>query len=133
MAALSAARNTRRRGAPGHITTITAGGTIYQGGLVCRNGSGVALAASDTSGLKVIGVAQHDAVSGDSVTVEHGVFALANGGSYTAANIGDKVYVVDDQTVGTAAAQTNDIPAGVIRDYDATYGVWVDTSFAAVV
>ena len=49
------------------FVTLTAGGTIQQGGMVAVNGSGAAVAASDTSGLKVIGRAENKAASGEKV------------------------------------------------------------------
>jgi hypothetical protein len=60
------------------------------------------------------------------VNVARGVFRWANGGSFTAANLGDLAFVSDDQTVTTAASATYDVIAGVIVDVDSD-GVWVDT------
>jgi hypothetical protein len=120
MAALTAPRNTAY--ALGYFVALTAGGDIFAGGLVCANGSGVALAAADTAGLKIIGVAQNSAASGEAVTVRRGVFALDNDTSQpvTAASIGKLVYVLDDQTVTIAAGCTNAVVAGLFLGFDGT-------------
>jgi hypothetical protein len=43
----------------------------------------------------------------------------------TKGNIGDSVFVVDDQTVGLAATTTNDVPCGKIAEYNAANSVYV--------
>jgi hypothetical protein len=51
---------------------------------------------------------------------------LANDGTITAANIGQKATVLDNQTLSLAATTTNDVNAGKILAVDATLGVCVD-------
>jgi len=60
------------------------------------------------------------------VTVRRGVFRWANGGSFTAADIGSFAYVQDAATVTTAGASVNKSIAGQIVLVD-SLGVWVDT------
>jgi len=118
----------------GKRVALTASSNVfYYGSMVCENGSGVAVPATDGSGYAVVGTC--DAYldnsgalysSANKVTVRRGVFRWENGGSFTAANIGDLAFVEDDQTVTTAAAASYDIVAGIIVDVD-TLGVWVDS------
>lgn len=109
----------------GETVALTAGGTIYAGSMVAVTGT-LAVAASDAAGRKVVGRAENSATAGQVVNVRRGTFQWANGGSFTAAHIGNLAYVDDDATVTTAASATHDIIAGVIIDVDAG-GVWVDT------
>lgn len=122
MAALSAPRNTRF--AVGDQVRLTAAGTIYAGGLVCANASGAAVAAADTAGLKIIGIAEQTVASGETVVVRRGVFPLENdtNAPVTAASIGKLVYVLDDQTVTLASGATNDVVAGLFLGFEAATG-----------
>ncbi len=104
------------------LRTLEAAGTIYVGALVAVNTDGKAVAASDASGLKVIGCAQNAAISGENVDVEEGCFAY-DGTGIDNGDIGKTVYVVDDQTVSLSAG-TNGVIAGTVYDVDAE-GVWV--------
>jgi hypothetical protein len=123
--ALSAARDTPMRDGSLLSLTIETGATIYAGGMVAIT-NGKAVAASDANGLIVVGRAEASGDAGDVINVRRGVFRWANGGSFTAANIGSFAYIADDQTVTTAGSATYDIIAGLIVDVD-TVGVWVDT------
>jgi len=95
---------------------------FYRGALVAFNGTNNYLVkAADTAAMKVAGVvAQSTDLTGASAGAERvevyreGVFTFAVSG--TAPKLGDKVYVVDDQTVGIAATTTNDVPVGVVVD-----------------
>mgnify|MGYP000319763809 CR=1 FL=1 len=62
--------------APLDVYEIASGATIVEGTLVALNGAGKAVSASDTAGLKVIGVAQR--VIDQTVAVADGIFSLAN-------------------------------------------------------
>ncbi len=104
------------------LRTLEAAGTIYAGALVAVNGDGKAVAASDASGLTVIGCAQNAAAVGENVTAEAGCFAY-EGSGITNADIGKTAYVSDDQTVSLGAG-TNSVVAGVVYDVDAE-GVWI--------
>lgn len=105
------------------FVTLTAGATIQQGSMVAVNASGVAVPASVTSGLKVVGRAENHAASGEKVKIRMGVFGWDNDSTnaVTAADFGKNAYVVDDHTV-TATAATGEnavnIVAGVVKGID---------------
>jgi hypothetical protein len=98
---------------------VAAATTIYQGALVATQigGSGLAVNASADRSLRVIGVATARAVNttaegyggaGDiSVPVERGVFPFSNSSStdaITAADIGERCFVVDNDTVARTSS-----------------------------
>ncbi|HUU34552.1 MAG TPA: hypothetical protein VMW48_10835, partial [Vicinamibacterales bacterium] len=63
MAALTAARNTwheRTRMGDTLRVPMAADAVIYQGGMVCADADGYAVAAADTANYKVVGVACED-------------------------------------------------------------------------
>lgn len=130
--ALATDRATPQR--DGQYVGLTQGSNvIYAGSIVAVNASGVAVAASDATGLKVVGKAEafsdntgaaYD--SAKTIKVRRGVFRWENGGSLTITSIGNLAYVADDQTVTTAASAAYDIVAGIIVDVDSA-GIWVDT------
>jgi len=107
--------------------------TIYAGALVCVNASGYAVNASDTSGLIFMGVAREyvdnsAGASGDkTITVRRrGLFKMTLGHNISVANIGDNVFIVDNQTVDTSAYVTNAIFCGNIAGYISATQAWVD-------
>lgn len=112
---------------------VVADDIIYGGSLVAVNAAGYALPGSDTAGLIFQGVAEARAdnaggAAGD-INVEvrrRGVFKLTAGSAVAQANVGDPVYLVDDQTVDIAADTTNDIFCGVIVGFIDSTHVWVD-------
>lgn len=105
---------------------------IYAGALVAVDADGYLVPGADTAGLIFQGVAlEHkdntSGADGALICVVHrrGLIKCAIAAA-TQANVGDKVYLVDDETVGLAATTTNDIYCGIIAGYiDATH-VWVD-------
>ena len=105
---------------------------IYAGALVCVDADGYLVPGADTAGLIFQGIAmqQRDNASGDDgdqlcVVRRRGLVKCAIAAA-TQANIGDSVFLVDDETVGLAATTTNDIYCGIIAGFvDATH-VWVD-------
>lgn len=105
------------------FVTLTAGATIQQGSMVAVNASGVAVPASVTSGLKVVGRAENQAAFGEKVKIRMGVFGWDNDSTnaVTDADFGKNAYVVDDHTV-TATAATGEnavnIVAGVVKGID---------------
>lgn len=131
MAALTADRDTPYREGVVFQYPVAASTTIYAGGMLALDSSGNAVSASDTAGLTVVGIstAQVDNSAGDAadknVPVRAGVFGLAASGTSapTKANIGELVYVEDDQTVSTDAG-TNAIVAGTLVAVDSDY-CWV--------
>lgn len=129
--ALSAERNTPRM-SEGAFGLLQGSNYVYAGGMIAVDSSGLACPAADATGYTVVGRAEDSSqnnldhyLATRVCVVRRGIFKWANGGTFTAANIGQICYVQDDQTVTTAAAATYDIPAGIIVKVD-TDGVWVD-------
>ena len=105
---------------------------IYAGALVCVDADGYLVPGADTAGLIFQGIAmqQRDNASGDDgdqlcVVQRRGLVKCAIAAA-TQANIGDSVFLVDDNTVGLSATTTNDIYCGIIAGYVDTTHVWVD-------
>jgi len=105
--------------------------TIYGGGLVAVNAAGYLLPGADTAGLIFQGIAiERVANTGANgakqcVVRRRGLIKCAIAAA-AQANVGDHVYLVDDETVGLVADVSNAIFCGVIAGYiDATH-VWVD-------
>ena len=128
--ALSADRVTACKSRGRFITLkMKASTTIYKGGMVSVDSSGLAIPAADTASTIVIGIAEEYVVSAASgnyyVKVSKGVFKLANSGSTAVvqATVGSNCVVEDDQTVGINTAQ--DIVAGKVDEIDADGGIWV--------
>lgn len=121
MTQLSAERNTMELGAPRRV--LVAGGQIYAGAMVAvKAADGLAYPASNTTGIVVVGRAEHTAATGETLTVRSGIFCYDNNAEeITAKEIGTKCYVVDDQTVTKTA---NDAEAGTVYAVDGD-GVWV--------
>jgi len=109
------------------------GDKIYGGALVAVNADGYAVPGADTAGLIFQGVAleQVDNTSGNDgdksvVLRRRGLFKMTLGHTITQANVGDNVFLVDDQTVDVAAQTTHDIFCGIIAGFiDGTHA-WVD-------
>ena len=120
MAALTKNRNTPERSA--ELRQFVAETTIYCGSIVALNNDGKAVAATDTNGLAILGIALTGAKKGNIVTVKRGCFRVAKNEDITPSAIGKNAYVLDDQTVGLTS--TNSIVAGRIFDLD-TKGVWI--------
>lgn len=102
---------------------------MYVGGLMAVDNAGEAQMASDTLGLRVLGICPENVDnSDDGETVappKPGIFRL-NNSSTNAVTVGMRgrpCYVEDDNTV--ASTSTNLVPAGLVHDVD-TDGVWVD-------
>ena len=105
---------------------------IYAGALVCVDADGYLVPGADTAGLIFVGWAtqQVDNTSGDdgdlNCTVQRRGLVKCAIAAATQANVGDSVFLVDDNTVGLAATTTNDIYCGIIAGYVDTTHVWVD-------
>ncbi len=139
MTLLSADRQTTRAGFNACIEDldIAAGvDIIYRGGMVGKNASGYAVAASSALSQRTMGVAKgtvdnSGGSAGDKrVAVLRGSFYFGNSSStdaLTIADIGEPCFVVDDQTVGRTAgtAGTRQI-AGRVLNVDSTLGVLVE-------
>ena len=137
MAALTAERNTPRRTQPEGLVErykLKASTTIHAGALVMLDASGLAVPATKAANHVPVGRAEHSAKSGaaDTVYVEcrQGVFRWkhdVNGKDIRAQEIGDEVYVEDDQTV-RRDQDANGVKIGVATALD-DVGVWVATGF----
>lgn len=133
MSALAKDRDTVRKEGEYAAYPVKAGAKIYAGGIVCVGSDGYAVAGSDTAGLKFVGVARRsvDNTAGASgaLTVEvwrKGCFGLAASGSMAITNVGDSVYIVDDQTVGLAATTVNDVRCGSVSEFLSSTSLFVD-------
>jgi hypothetical protein len=104
---------------------------IYGGSFVCVNAAGYALPGSDTAGLIFEGVAIERVDNslgnaGDkSVRLRRrGLIKATLATAITQANVGDNVFLVDDESVDLAANTDNDIFCGIIAQYlDATHAM----------
>jgi hypothetical protein len=133
MAALTADRNTPRKG--GDLINLPVAGAkkIYSGALVARDAGGCATPGATATTLLGVGraEAQADNSSGAdgalSLDVRKGVFRFANSSGAdeaTRADIGADCYIVDDQTVAKTSGGGTRSVAGKIFDVDPD-GVWV--------
>jgi hypothetical protein len=123
MTALAADKSTKKRGsgvlAEQFELDVAASTTIYAGALIAVDTSGNAKPAAAASalaatnyGLRVVGRAEEavdnsaGSAGDETVKVTRGVFGFVNSSSaeaLSAADIGDKCYVVDDQTVSRSS------------------------------
>ncbi|MCH7472200.1 hypothetical protein IIA79_04530 [bacterium] len=130
MTALTESRYTKHR--DGLISAHPVKGItkIYKGSLVTAATGGYAVPGSDTANEALLGVALEEAdnssgADGD-ITVRvqtYGVFSFAKSGTITQANVGDTLYIFDDQTVALITTTTNDIPCGQLEGLDGS-DVW---------
>jgi len=132
MTALNGDRNTVRKEGVYAAYPVKGGAAIYAGGIVCLGADGYAVPGSDNAGLRTAGIARgfvdNSAGSDADGYVEvwrKGCFNLSASGM-SAANAGDQVYVLDDQTVGLSASSVNQIACGVISEVVSASGVFVD-------
>jgi hypothetical protein len=106
---------------------------VFAGALSCVNAAGYCLEGSDTAGLIFQGWAleQVDNSSGDDgdlkITLRRrGLVKVIMDTAITIANVGDNVFLVDDQTVDLVGNTTNDIFCGIIAGYIDTTHAWID-------
>lgn len=106
---------------------------IYAGSFVCVNAAGYALPGSDTAGLIFEGVAVNRADnalgSAGDITVtlrRRGLIKATLATAITQANVGDNVFLVDDESVDLAGNTTNDIFCGIIAKYIDTTHAMID-------
>lgn len=139
MAAATKAINTPER--PGILlyVPLAAATIIYAGTLVALDGNGRAVPASDTAGLRVIGLAQETvdnsagAAAALSINVKPGVFRLNNSATdaVDTNDVGKLCFVEDDNTVNEAGADDRVI-AGRVVEVDAE-GVWVEVGAESLI
>lgn len=121
MTAITATKDTRRQEAVILPFPVEEATKIPEGALVSVNAAGYAVNATDTTAERVVGVASAEAdnTSGADGAIDvhvwtGGAHTFVSGFSATIANVGDKVYAVDNQTVDLAGTTTNDVLVGVV-------------------
>ncbi len=139
MTAITALKDTRRQEGVILPFPVEEATKIVEGALVSVNAAGYAVNATDTASERVVGVAtaEADNTSGADGAIDvtvwtDGVHDFVSAFSATIANVGDKVYALDNQTVDVAGSLTNDILVGVVVGVISTSKVRVMlTSFTA--
>lgn len=128
MAPLTADRNTPEFAGDILVGDVAASTLIYAGALVMRDASGNIVEGQTATGLVGCGRAEervdNSAGSAGDLTVRfrRGEFRFANsagGDAITKAQIGDKCFAVDDQTVAKTDGTGARSPAGVVTGVDA--------------
>lgn len=124
MAALTKDRNTLNKELGRAISVpLAANAIVFAGGMVSRKAAdGFCIAGADTAATKVVGVADEGGdntggADGDvEVLVRKGVFGFANDGGTPVDQIdlGNEVFISDDQTVEKVAGVVNNIRAGTL-------------------
>jgi hypothetical protein len=106
---------------------------IYAGGLTCVNAAGYAVPGADTAGFLFAGVALEQVDNslgnaGDKTVVckRRGLVKMELATAITQANVGENVFLVDDEKVDLTANVTNKIFCGIIAGYIDTTHAWVD-------
>ena len=106
---------------------------IYGGALVSVNATGYLVPGSDTAGQIFHGIARERkdntlGSDGDLTcrVLRRGLVKCILNTAITQANVGDNVFLVDDQTVDLAGNCTNDIFCGIIAEYIDTTHAWID-------
>jgi len=131
--ALAADRNTPRREGDILSGSVAAAVKIFAGALVMRNAAGYLTKGATAAGSVGVGRAEEQVdnsagAAGDkALRFRPGTFRFKNSAAadaITIAEIGDKCFIVDDETVAKTDGTATRSPAGVIEDVDAQ-GVWV--------
>jgi len=131
MAALTADRETTRKEDSIKSFPVAATTQIYKGSLVMLNSAGYLVPGADISGAKFAGVAYEKVLGGAAAgdkwckVYRTGVFDFAASG-LSQANVGDPMYMSDDQTFALASAMINDITCGVLVEYISATRGWLD-------
>ncbi len=109
------------------------GDKIYGGAFVCVNADGYLVPGADTAGLIFMGVSteQKDNTDGSDGDLDcqirrRGLIKAILDTAITQANVGDNVFLVDDQTVDLVANVDNNIFCGIIAEYIDTTHAWID-------
>ncbi len=133
MTALAADKSIEYREGVEISCPVDDGDKIYGGALVAVNAAGYLVPGSDTAGLIFMGVSteQKDNTLGQDGDLvcnirRRGLFKCTLGHSISQANVGDNVFLVDDQTVDVAAQTTHDIFCGIIAEYIDSTHAWID-------
>jgi hypothetical protein len=124
-AALTADRDTDTESGYTPSYQVKGSTTIYLGSIVCVElSSGYVVPGSDTSGLVYVGIAEEyvDNSSGSNgdksvrVNAQPGLTALLTASGLAISDIGDQLYISDDQTV--AKSTTNSIKIGKLAYFE---------------
>jgi len=133
MTAATSDRNTDRKDGVLVPTPVVADDCIYGGTLVAVNAAGPLSPGSDTAGLifHCVADARADNTGGLAGTIKcnvrrRGLFLFNVATPITQANVGDNVFLADDQSVDLAANVDNDIYCGVIAEYVSPTLAWID-------
>lgn len=117
---------------------VAAATTIYAGAIVCTDAAGNAVSGASATAVKVWGRCEGDAVNPGAagaifVTVRPGVYAYNNsagGDALAAADIGNLVYLVDDNVVAKTAGAGR-IVAGMLYGFNNDGRPFVGLGFAS--
>lgn len=133
MTALATDKKTEYREGVDISIPVDDGDVIYAGAMVSVNAAGYAVAAGDTASTLFVGISREQADNSlgldgaINVTVRRrGLFKMSFATPITIANVGDSVYIADDQNVDLVGNVTNDIFAGIIAEYIDTTHAWID-------
>jgi len=112
---------------------VDGGSKIFAGANACFNAAGFLVPGADTAGLIYAGVSRSSidnslGQDGDESAVvrRRGLFLMELATAITQANVGDNVFLVDDQLVDLAGNVTNDIFCGIIAQYVDTTHAFID-------
>ncbi|PKN05523.1 MAG: hypothetical protein CVU74_01265 [Deltaproteobacteria bacterium HGW-Deltaproteobacteria-9] len=108
---------------------VAAATKIFAGAWACVNAAGFLVPGADTAALIFQGISRAYVdnslgSNGDltGLVLRRGLVKATLGHAITQANVGDNVFLVDDETVDLTANTTNDIFCGVIAEYiDSTH------------
>ncbi len=132
MTALAANRETLSKTSPDTCEYgVAASATIYKGAMVCVDTAGYARAAANTAGYRYVGIALDKAVGTTTagvtrVKVSRDRFLVAKG-TAVIGDVGDLVYVSDDQTVATSTS--NRVLVGRAENLESSSELWVLPEF----
>lgn len=133
MSATTIDRNTAKKLTDDIVLPVAAATKLLAGAMGGRNAAGAAVHAADASGIRVLGRIEHHAdntagASGDiDVAIRPGIYCWENDtvAPVTGAHVGALAFVLDNQTVSSAAG-THGVVAGIVTEVTAA-GVWVDS------
>ena len=129
MAALSASRLTKSRSLGRQVSYLMKASTqIYAGGMVMIDTNGLAQPANAEAGNNgCVGVALTDVLStasgNERIVVQEGIFLFA-ASSIAQANVGERVFAHDDQTVDQTTGSNTPL-AGVLVEFVSSTSGWV--------
>lgn len=133
MSVLTQDRSTPRLAGDMREGDVAANALIHAGAIVVRGADGFLREGQEGAGLVGVGCAEErvdnrGGVDGDKqLSYRSGIFRYANsagGDEITSADIGQKAYLVDDQTVAKTNGTGARSPAGFVDGLDVD-GVWV--------